>query len=108
MEGFWTAAFQGPGGMGGGVAIFRDGQVLGGDSAYRYQGTYELDGDQLRGTVQVTRFLQGVPSVFGNLPNFVLQLQGRVANGSAEARGQLVGNPQLQITIRLTKQMNLN
>jgi hypothetical protein len=108
MEGFWTVEFHAAGGMGGGVAVFRNGQVLGGDSGYQYRGTYDVRGDQLRGTVQVSRFLQGVPSVFGNLPNFTLQLEGRVANGSAEARGQIVGNPQQQIRIRLTKQLDLN
>jgi hypothetical protein len=108
MDGFWTAVFQSAGGAGGGVAVFRNGQVLGGDSAYQYQGTYQVEGGQLQGTVQVSRFLQGVQSVFGNLPNFTLQLQGRVTNGSADVRGQVVGNPQLQIGIRLTKQANLN
>jgi hypothetical protein len=109
MEGFWTVVFQAAGGgTGGGVAIFRDGKILGGDSAYQYQGTYQLDSDQLRATVQVRSFIPNVPTVFGNTPNFTLQLEGRVKNGTGEAQGQVVGAPQLRIGIRLTKQASLN
>jgi hypothetical protein len=108
MDGLWTAVFQAAGGVGGGVAVFRNGQVVGGDSAYLYEGDYQVSGDQLRGTIRVRNFLSGVQSVFGNVPNFTLQLEGRVTNSSAEVRGQVVGNPQLQIGIRLTKQLNLN
>jgi hypothetical protein len=55
-------------GKGSGVAVFRDGQILGGDSYLYYTGHYVVHGSAFKGEVQV---LQHTPSpnqspLFGN------------------------------------------
>ena len=53
MEGLWTAEFGSSAGtFGGGVAIFRDGKILGGDGTYYYIGEYSLAGNTLRATLR--------------------------------------------------------
>ena len=43
VDGFWIVQFEGLQGGGGGVAVLTKGQVFGGDSAYTYTGTYQMD-----------------------------------------------------------------
>jgi hypothetical protein len=48
MNGLWTVEFGSNTGIsGGGVAVLRDGAILGGDSTHYYVGEYELHGVSL-------------------------------------------------------------
>ena len=65
MNGLWTAEFGSSTGMfGGGVLVFRDGQIWGGDGSYFYVGEYKLKGKDFEATVKVSPFLEGAESVF--------------------------------------------
>ena len=45
MDGLWTVEFGSSTGMfGGGVAVFREGKIPGGDGLYYYVGQYSLTG----------------------------------------------------------------
>jgi hypothetical protein len=47
----------------GGVAVFINGKILGGDTGYTYEGTYALQRNTVTALVRVTNFLASVPNV---------------------------------------------
>jgi hypothetical protein len=49
----------------GGVAVFINGKILGGDTGYTYEGTYALRRNTVTALVRVTNFLAHVPNVLG-------------------------------------------
>ena len=66
---------------GDGMAVLRDGEILGGDPTYTYTGSYRLDGAFLYANVRVSPYPAGGPSDASEGPlRFVL-------------RGSVVGEP---------------
>jgi hypothetical protein len=76
MEGLWIVQYMGLHGDGGGVAVFMNGKVLGGDSGYTYIGTYTVQDDVLESQIRVKNFLPEVPNVLGIIGDFDLELTG--------------------------------
>ena len=107
IEGLWTAEFGSTAGrFGGGVVVFRDGRVMGGDSGYYYLGTYSLvTGNEFRATIDVVPFINGIESVFNTLGrNLKLELTGTLTDGAhAIAQGYPVGMPGLKLGVKLAK-----
>src|ERR1700682_522677 len=97
MEGLWTAEFGSNSGMvGSGVAVFRDGKILGGDSNYYYIGEYELHGNSFKATLRISPFVAGAESVFRTTgQNLTLELAGTLLDADrATAQGHPVGMPE--------------
>lgn len=105
MEGLWTAEFGSSTGMfGGGVAVFRGGKILGGDSLYYYTGEYTLTGKELRATLSIFPFIAGARNVFGTTGQLILELTGSlVGPGEATAQGHPSGMPGLKFGVKLRK-----
>lgn len=106
MNGLWTAEFGSSAGMfGGGVAVFRDGEVLGGDGSYYYVGKYTLENRVLRATIAVRPFINGAESVFRTVGReLTLSLEGTVTDEAhATAQGQAQGVPNVKFGVKLTK-----
>ncbi|MFP5227746.1 MAG: hypothetical protein ACLGXA_08935 [Acidobacteriota bacterium] len=53
MQGLWIAHFNAGPAHGNGIAVLRDGEVLGGDFAHTWIGTYQEEGKQLYARVRV-------------------------------------------------------
>jgi len=106
MDGLWTAEFGSSAGVfGGGVAVFREGKILGGDSLYYYVGEYNLTGNVLSARLKISPFIEGAESVFKTVGrDLVLILTGSlVAEDRAIAQGHAEGMPQLNFGAKLTK-----
>jgi|SRR5882757_5965151 len=106
MNGLWTAEFGSSAGMfGGGVAVFRDGEILGGDGTYYYVGRYTLKGDTFAATLIVSPFIEGAPSVFHTVGrDLTLELVGLLTDeGRATAQGHTREVPGLKFGVKLTK-----
>jgi hypothetical protein len=106
MEGLWTAEFGSSTGMfGGGVAVFRDGKIMGGDGTYYYVGEYNLHGNTLEAKLRLFPFIAGARSVFGTVgQDLTLELTGSIAGaGQATAQGHPTGMPNLKFGVKLTK-----
>jgi hypothetical protein len=93
--------------MGGyGVAVFSDNAVHGGDASHYYRGKYKLDGqDLISGTIEVVKYSSLHSSVFGEIGNFKLKLNGVVIinDKELEMSGSVEGHPELIIRIVLKK-----
>ncbi len=107
LGGFWTAEFGSSVGIfGGGVVFFQDGKITGGDSSYLYTGEYtETGGGGFRATIEVSPFIQGVPSVFNTVgQKFTLELVGtQESEGRLVAQGQRRDMPGVTFGAKLTK-----
>jgi hypothetical protein len=106
MNGLWTAEFGSSTGIfGGGVAVFRDGTILGGDASYFYTGQYTLTGNAFRATLKVSPFIEGAESLFKTVgQDLTLELEGSVTEaGRATAQGYPTGMPHLKFGAKLTR-----
>ncbi len=66
MNGLWIAHFNAGPAHGNGLAVFRAGEILGGDLAHTWVGTYEEEGPSLHARVRVAPYVQsqnGEPGV---------------------------------------------
>jgi hypothetical protein len=108
MEGLWTAEFGSNTGIfGGGVAVFQDGKILGGDGTYYYVGEYKLNGNAFHATLRIFPFIDGAQSVFKTTGReLTLELDGSLIDaGRAIAQGQPQGMPGLKFGAKLTRRV---
>jgi hypothetical protein len=108
MEGLWTVEFGSSTGMfGGGVAVFRDGIIWGGDGTYYYEGKYQLAGNTFKATLRITPFIAGAQSVFKTVGRqLTLELDGSLTNANqAVAQGHPQGLPDLKFGAKLTRRV---
>lgn len=106
MEGLWTAEFGSSAGMfGSGVAVFRDGKILGGDNTYFYIGEYTLNGNTFVATLRISPFIEGAESVFKTKGrDLTLELVGAITtDGRATAQGHPKGMPELRFGATLIR-----
>jgi hypothetical protein len=106
MEGLWTAEFGSSVGIfGGGVVVFREGKIMGGDNGYFYLGTYKLNGNTLQATINVEPFIEGIESAFKTLgQKFTLELVGTLVDEKRIiAQGHPKEMPQFSLGVKLTK-----
>ena len=106
MDGLWTAEFGSSTGIfGGGVAVFRDGTIKGGDATYYYVGQYTLSGRDFKASLTVSPYIEGAESVFKTVGrDLILDLVGSLTGEkSAVAQGQARGMPDIRFGVKLTK-----
>jgi hypothetical protein len=106
MDGLWTAEFGSSTGIyGGGVAVFRDGKIMGGDGLYFYLGEYTISGNTLKATLKIFPFIEGAESVFKTVGrNLTLDLEGLlIGEDRATAQGRPREMPALNFGVKLTK-----
>lgn len=92
-DGLWTIEFRSSNNFfGSGVLILTNGRLLGGDYGYYYSGSYEINGEELRGKVSIIRFDPNSISVFGEVDNFSLDLKGTIKDYEFRADAYVIGN----------------
>ncbi len=108
MNGLWTAEFGSSTGLfGGGVAVFRDGKIWGGDATYYYVGEYTLNGNVFKAILKISPFIHGAGSVFTTVgKDLTLDLEGTLTGeDQAIAQGRPRGVPGLNFGAKLTKRV---
>jgi hypothetical protein len=105
IDGLWTAEFgSSAGSFGGGVAVFQNGRILGGDGTYFYVGEYKLEDGNFEATLRISPFIDGAQSVFKTVgQDLTLELIGSVSGGRAIGQGHLRGKPDVKFGVKLTK-----
>ena len=87
--------------FGEGIAVFKGASVNGGDHGYIYTGTKSENGAQFNSSLTIKQWNPSVPSVFGPIKEYVLELIGNSSGGNDFlAHGHVVGQAQAKITIR--------
>ena len=102
MEGLWHAHFAAGPVRGGGMAVLRHGEILGGDPSHTYTGTYQWNGPELCANVCVSPYSGGrEPADIARPVTFLLQ--GAVSGDSANASGYAADNPELTVAVELRR-----
>ena len=108
IDGLWTIEFISTLHLvGSGVAVFNDRRLLGGDEGYYYSGRYDTENGQFSGTVHVTRYNPKSLSVFGDIGQYTLKLEGKVQEYQIEGTAWVADNPNRKIRIVGTKKEDL-
>jgi hypothetical protein len=106
FTGLWTAEFGSSVGIsGGGVAVFEQGKILGGDATHFYIGDYKLTGKDFTATLRLSPFIEGAESVFRTRgQTLTLELAGSfTGDGQAIGQGFPKEMPSLKFGVKLTK-----
>lgn len=107
-EGLWIVQYAGMEGKDGGVVVLTKGQVLGGDSAFTYVGTYEESENGFRASVLVQNFNPLVGNVLGIAGDFTLNLRvAKTGNGIMQGEGSTPAAPGFGLKVKLTRRAKL-
>lgn len=107
IEALWSVEFVAQNGnIGGGVAVFESGRILGGDSSYFYTGSYRVKNGSVEAEVNVTHYFGQLNNIFGNYESVTLTLAGQIHEQQFTVSGT-AQEPQGQVAIRLTRRAEL-
>lgn len=108
FDGLWTVEFVSTRNMSGrGVLIINGSRILGGDAGYYYSGTCSITDNKIHATISVIKYDPNSISVFGDISNFELTIDGDIDEYRLDTVGKIVGNPQAQIKVVGTKKEDL-
>ncbi len=108
IDGLWTIDFISTLHLvGSGVAVLNDKRILGGDEGYYYSGRYNTENGQFSGTIHVTRYNPKSLSVFGDIGQYTLKLEGKVQDRQIEGTATMASAPDRKLRIVGTKKEEL-
>ncbi len=90
-----------------GVAVLETGRILGGDSSFVFVGNYGVKNSILYADVKCTNDRKLLQSIFGDLDEFNLRLEGAPAHDEFTMQGHMIENPSMKISIKLTRRAEL-
>jgi hypothetical protein len=99
FEGLWYAHYTSGQLEGDGMAVLRDGEILGGDPSHTYVGSYSTDGPELYLNVRVSPYLGHLPADMDRPVEFVLW--GKANGESAHVAGCADNNRDLKLVVDL-------
>ena len=99
MEGLWYAHFTAGPVQGDGMAVLRQGEILGGDPTHTYTGSYQAEGPNLYASVRVSPYAGHVPADLTRPVSFFLQ--GLISGDSANVSGHADSKPDLRVEVEL-------
>jgi hypothetical protein len=107
IDGFWLVHAQSVGGSSGGVAMFSNGKVFGGDSGFYYLGTYlEKDGI-VKARVAVHNFDPTIVNILSVAKDYELNVAVTVKDDAMAGTAVVPGAPDQRIALHLSKKANL-
>ena len=105
IEALWSAVFSDESGphTAGGVLLLQHGHVHGGDNNYHYQGTYRVEGDEIRLHLTATHFHGGRNHIVGDRDTFGVNLAGPLDEGAMELCGEVEDEPAQKVVVTLKR-----
>jgi T3SS negative regulator,GrlR len=108
LEALWGLEFGSNLNDGGyGVVVLETGRVLGGDSSFIYVGSYELNNGVVTAQVKCTNDRKSLTSVFGDIAEFNLHLEGTPSHDQFILQGHMIENPSMKIEVKFTRRAEL-
>jgi hypothetical protein len=89
QNGIYWVDFQSRGASGAGLIVLKDGSLNGGDQGYIYSGTYSVNGNNVTARARIIQHNSSWQSIFGNIPQFDLQLSGISGQGQFSLNGSI-------------------
>jgi hypothetical protein len=107
VDGFWILQIPRPDGASGGVVVFVNGKMFGGDSGFSWVGTYEQYDGIVKGRVTVHNFDPQFQSLLGIQGDYELHFSAVLEDGVITGTALVANQPQKSLGIRLIKRANL-
>lgn len=104
MEGLWIANFTAGAAHGSGILVLRSGELIGGDLAHTYKGSWNEDGPSLNARVQVNPW--GPPEELQTERReepFMMTMTGFCSDKSASLHGHPDDRPELLISVEMKR-----
>ncbi len=86
-----------------GVVVLETGRILGGDSSFVFVGDYNVKNNIVRANVKCTNYRKSLQSIFGDIDEFNLHLEGRPSDNEFILKGHMVEDPSKKIGVKLTR-----
>lgn len=102
MEGIWYAHFIAGSNQGEGLAVLRNGEILGGDPRHTYEGSYQEDGTHIYANVKVAPYAGSHIATDIEHP-FSLFLKGSIVGDMARVSGHPNNHPDVLVSVELHK-----
>jgi len=90
-----------------GVVVLETGRILGGDSSFVFVGNYEVKNNAVIAEVKCTNDRKHLRSIFGDINEFNLHLEGTPSRREFILQGHMVENPSMKINVKLTRRAEL-
>lgn len=90
-----------------GVVVLETGRIFGGDSSFVYIGSYKMEGELLIADVKCTNDREMMESIFGNIRQFNLKLEGLPQQHEFILHGHMAENPSMKIAVKFTRRAEL-
>lgn len=107
IDGFWILKILPPPVTSGGVAVFINGKVFGGDSGFTWVGSYTVRDQLIKARVLVHHFDPDIQSILGLEGDYEMHLSGAVDGNCITGTAMVAGQPQHTLAIRLDKRAEL-
>jgi T3SS negative regulator,GrlR len=106
LDGFWILKILPPV-TSGGVILFTQGKVFGGDSGFSWVGTYSVNDGLLKARVHVHNFDPEIKSVLGVDGDYDMHFSGTLNGTLITGTAMIANQPQHSLGIRLEKYAEL-
>lgn len=90
-----------------GVVVLETGRILGGDSSFVLVGSYEVRNGVVSADVKCTNDRKLLRSIFGDLDEFNLHLEGTPEYDGFILQGHMIENPSMRLEVKLTRRAEL-
>jgi len=107
LEGFWILQIETPQVTSGGVIVFLNGKLFGGDNGFTWVGTYQESGQLVKARLNVHNFDSSVPSILGIPGDYEMHFSGTVQENHITGTVVLANQPQHSLGVRMVKRASL-
>ena len=115
LEALWTVEFtsnvdvegEGQPAEGSGILVFETNRLFGGDANFYYIGSYEVKDKKVYGKLKITSYTGNTLSIFGNLSEFDVVLEGESNDDEIFATGYLEQDHNYRIAAKMVKRADL-
>lgn len=107
IEGLWILQILPPPVTSGGVAVFVNGKIFGGDNGFSWVGTYAISGNLIKGRVHVHNFDPEIQSVLGVPGDYDMHFSGNLEADVIIGTAMIANQPQHSLAMRLQKRAPL-
>jgi hypothetical protein len=104
IEGMWILKILPPPVTSGGVVVFMNGKILGGDNGFTWVGSYSISDTMIKGRVHVHNFDPDIQSVLGVPGDYEMHFSGTLESENLITGTAMIANqPQHSLALSISK-----
>lgn len=107
LDGLWILKILPPPVASGGIVVFINGKIFGGDNGFTWIGNFRADSRLIKGRVHIHNFDTDIKSVLGVEGDYDMDFSGNIDGDTISGTAMIANQPQHTIAVRLEKRANL-